>query len=152
MAARAATFLIRRGDVAELAQAASTGTRSVFTQALALRMLEPGEGFGLVGYARVFLIHYLQNQGIWLGSEYATAEQAFACVAAVGGYILTPSAFSRIDDLNPEHHDELEIARSFAQLGVTDPDVAADGKTWLGILSDKMRTLDSEQALLVLVG
>jgi hypothetical protein len=152
MAARAATFVVKRGDVARLAEAASDASRSRFTQTLAECMIEPGEGFGFKGYILVFLFSYLQNRRIWLGSEYPAAEQAMTSVAAVGGYFLTSTAFSSIDDLDPEHHRGSDIDRAVAQLGVEVADAATDGLTWLGILHEKVGVLSDDQVLLVLVG
>jgi hypothetical protein len=152
MTAGAATFVIRRGDISTLAGVAGRDSGPAFKQKLAECMVEPGEGWGLTGYALVFLFHYLRGQGLWLGSEYAKAEQALSSVASVGGYFMTPGAFSSVDGLDPRRHDDSAIASAIAQLGVKDSNIAVDGKTWLGILRDKVGALREDEALLVLVG
>lgn len=152
MAARAATFVVRRDDIPRLEGAAFSASGPTFRQTLADCVVGPTDGLGFKGYTLLFLLSYLRGRGIWQGSEYARAEQAFGSVAAVGGYLMTPRAFSAVDDLDPDRHDEADIGSSFTQLGVTGPDAAADGKIWLGILHQKVGALRADQALLVLVG
>ena len=149
--ASASTFEILRTDIPKLSEAAKTGSRSVFSALLREMIVVPGETFTNVGYTLVFAFGYLEKRGIYLGSEYAADEHNLNSVASVGGYFLTREAFTSIDDLDPRNHDEIDIAWSIAQLGIKNPTAGEDGRTWIGILWDKLRVLGDEQALLVLI-
>lgn len=152
MAAWAATFVVRRDDIPRLEEAARSASVPAFKQTLGDCMVGQGDGLGSTGYTLVYLLSYLRSNGIWQGSEYARVEHAFGSVAAVGGYLMTPRAFSNVDDLDPRRHHEGDIDLNFAQLGVTSHGAGMDGKQWLGILHEKVGALREDQALLVLVG
>jgi hypothetical protein len=157
MSASASFFVIDRAAVSDLTAAADpapgTGLYAV-AHAVGHDLDAAAEGavFPWSGYCFVFLMEFLADRGVYSGSEFAEAERLLSSPAGVGAYLLTPESFTDLALLDPDRYDESDIRRYFDELGVGFAEAGVAGKDGITGLAEHVGALDSDQALLVLVG
>ena len=152
MSAIASFYVVNRDDLSTVSAAAGPASGLDFDHVVDTTCHDLGDVFLWSGHVFIFLMDFLRERGVHVGSEFAEAEDQLNSATGVGAYVFTPADFGDLSRLDPDLYEEADIRSFFNEFGMGFDDAGIAAKDGVALLAEQVRKLGPDRALIVLVG